>query len=56
MRGIWIAGLVAVALGAGAYFVGPRSSRARWLAFAGFLLGCLALWLQYRYREYLRWS
>ena len=56
MRGIWIAAFAAVLLGGAAYFVAPRASRARWLALLSFLLACLALWMQYEYRERLRWS
>ena len=56
MRGIWIAGLLAIGTGGAGYFVGPRGSKARWLALGAFAMACLALWLRYDYREYLRWS
>ena len=56
MQGLWIAGFLATFVAAAGYFVGPRGSKARWLALVAFGMACLALWLQYDYREYLRWS
>lgn len=54
-RAIWLAAFLAVGLGAAAYFIGARTSRARWLALAGFVCGCVALWFQYEYLQCLKW-